>query len=188
MKAIRKIKSRYYFREALKYLLIAGGITITGSASRLALQFWIHVFKDKKPQKRKHIDMFRYLKGKKLLQLTQNGHDVHIALTREGKKEAGKYQIDDLRIERPKTWDKKWRLVIFDIPIKSNLVRNVFRAKIKEFGFYPIQKSTWLYPFQCKEEIVFLREFLGANQRQIQILEVTEVENENFYKSIFHLS
>ena len=100
---------------------------------------------------------------------------------------AGKYQIDDLQIPRPKKWDKKWRVIIFDIPASSNTIRNVFRRKLKEFGFYPLQKSIWVYPFECTEEIALLRDFLRADKKQIQVLEVSKMEDDRFLRKIFDL-
>jgi DNA-binding transcriptional regulator PaaX len=185
IRKITKIKIRYYSKESLKYLLEAGAIYIAASSPYFALTLWKNIFKVK-PQKRKAVNVFSYLKKRGLIEVKREGHDVRIALTEEGKKRAGKYQIDDLEIEKPKKWDKKWRLVIFDIPASSRLVRDVFRRKLKEFGFYPLQKSIWVIPYPCKEEVELLREFLGANKRQIQTLEVTKLEEERFLKKYFH--
>jgi len=45
-----------------------------------------------------------------------------------------------------KPWDKKWRLVVFDIPEKNRLARDALRKKLKELGFAPLQRSTWISP------------------------------------------
>jgi len=186
MRKITKIKIRYYSRESLKYLLKGGAIYIAASSPYFALTLWKNIFKVK-TQKRKAVNVFSYLKRRGLIEVKREGHDVRIALTKEGKKRAGKYQIDDLEIEKPKKWDKKWRLVIFDIPASSRLIRDVFRRKLKEFGFYPLQKSIWITPYPCREEVKLVREFLGANKRQIQILEATKLEEEHFLKKHFNL-
>lgn len=190
MRPVKKIKAKYYSREILKYLLVAGLVVISGSGPYFAARFWQNVFRNQKLSQRKHADVFRYLLKRGLIECQQEGHDVHVTLTKEGRKYAGKYQIDDLSVERPSTWDGKWRVAIFDIPSTSktsNLIRNVFRAKIKSFGFYLLQKSIWIFPFPCKEEINFLREFLGASKKQIQVLEVDHIEDETSFKKIFHL-
>jgi len=186
MRRITKIKAKYYSKEILKYLLLAGAIYIAASSPYFALNLVKNLSKIK-IQKKKILPAFYYLKRRGLIELKREGHDVKIALTREGKKQAGKYQIDDLEIERPKKWDKKYRLVIFDIPAASRMVRDIFRRKLKEFGFYPLQKSVWIYPYPCKEEIELLREFLGLNRRQIQVLEVTKLGSGRFLRQHFHL-
>ena len=50
-------------------------------------------------------------------------------------------------------WDKKWRIVIFDIPQELHKQRNYFRSKLKSMGFYMIQKSVFVIPYPCEEEL-----------------------------------
>ncbi len=187
MKPIHKIKTRYYAKEILKYLLVSGLIFIAASSPYFVFNLSRSVFKNRKIVRKKFTSSFWYLKKKGLLQLKRQGHDVCIFLTKDGKKKAGKYQIDDLYIERPKKWDRKWRIVVFDIPNSSHIIRNIFRRKLKEFGFYMLQRSVWIYPFKCREEINFLREFLGANKQQIQVLEANRLDNDDFLRKIFKI-
>ena len=187
MKKITKIKTRYYSKEILKYLFLSGLVYISASSPYFVLSLIKNIPKLKKLSKKKSTNVFNYLRRKGLIEIKKEGHDVKIALTKEGKKQAGKYQINDLEIEKPKKWDKKYRIIIFDIPNSSRLARDIFRRKLKEFGFYPLQQSVWIIPYSCKEEITMLREFLGLNKKQIQLLEVTKLENESFFKRIFNL-
>ena len=187
MRAIQKIKAKYYSKEILKYLLIAGVLSLSGGGGGFAWQLTKNLLRGKPIFRRKYFNAFYYLKKRGFVSLEQDGHDIRISLTKEGKKRAGKYQIEDLFLEKPKKWDGKWRLVIFDIPNVSAIIRNVFRRKLKEFGFCPLQKSVWIYPFGCQEEIAFLREFLGADKKQIQVLEVNKIEEEDFLKKFFKL-
>ena len=48
-----------------------------------------------------------------------------------------------------KSWDGKWRIVIFDIPENKRVIRNLFRRNLKKWGFKPLQKSVWV----CKKDI-----------------------------------
>ena len=188
MKSTTKIKIQYYSKELLKYLFIAGTIAIASVFSpQLPYQILCRILSHKKIGKKKSSDCFRYLLKRKLIALKRDGHDMSIILTPEGKRRAGKYQIEELQILRPKKWDGKWRIVIFDIPSHSNFVRDIFRKKLKEFGFYLMQKSTWVYPFECKKEISLLRNFLGASERQIRVLEVNRIEDDRFLRDAFHL-
>ena len=187
MKPVQKIKAKYYSKEILKYLLIAGALSLSGAGGGFAWRLTKNILRGKPIFKRKSFNAFYYLKKKGLISLERDGHDVKISLTKEGKKRAGKYQIDDLFLERPKKWDGKWRLVVFDIPNSSNIIRNTFRRKLKEFGFCLFQKSVWIYPFDCREEIAFLREFFGVDKRQIQVLEVAKIEDDSVLRKIFKL-
>lgn len=40
-------------------------------------------------------------------------------------------------------WDGKWRIVVFDIPEKQRLVRDILRSRLKLWGFKPWQQSVW---------------------------------------------
>jgi len=175
MRKIAKIKAKYYSKETLKYLLLAGMVYVAASSPYFVLQLMRNISKPRPYQKRKFLDAFSYLKKNGLIEVKKENHDIRISLTEEGRKRAGKYQIDDLEIEKPKKWDKKWRVVIFDIPAASRMIRDAFRRKLKEFGFYPLQKSIWVYPFPCKEEVSLLRDFFGLNKKQIQVLEVIKL-------------
>jgi CRISPR-associated endonuclease Cas2 len=186
MKSARKIKVEYYSKEVLQYLLAAGSVVVAANSPYFVLGIMrkktLYGVK-KKSQKEKN--SFAYLKRKSFIETRRIGHDIEIALTPEGKKRAGKYQIDDLMIPKPKKWDGKWRVVIFDISTESNFVRNVFRRKLKEFGFQPIQMSVWVYPFPCVHEIDLLRRFLGADKNQIKVMEVTKMEDDQYLRKRF---
>lgn len=71
--------------------------------------------------------------GKPYLQLTQKG------------KENIKKKFPLLTLNQNK-WDRKWRIVIFDIEEKNKAVRETFRRKLKELGFGQLQKSVWISP------------------------------------------
>ncbi len=188
MRPIHKIKVQYYSKEVLKYLFVAGIITIAASSPYFSMRVIKAVSRKNTAVKRqKAKNALAYLRRKRLVEIRKSGHDIEVRLTKEGRKHAGKYQIDDLSIPRPKKWDGKWRFVIFDIPKASDFVRDVFRRKLKEFGFCALQKSIWVYPFPCQEEISLLREFLGADKKQIQLLEVSKAESDTFLREAFHL-
>ncbi|MBU1032186.1 hypothetical protein KKE03_04695 [Patescibacteria group bacterium] len=54
-------------------------------------------------------------------------------------------------------WDGKWRLVIWDIPEKRRLARDLLRFKLKQLGFVQWQKSVWATKKNC---IKILRDFI----------------------------
>lgn len=132
-------------------------------------------------------DAFYYLKRKGMIIGEAHNHQLYIKLTPEGEKQAGKFQINKLEIRRPKKWDKKWRLVIFDIPENRRVKREAFRGKLKELGFYPLQKSVWVFPYPCEKEIKLLREFFNLDSKQLMVFEAEKLEEDRFLKEIFEL-
>ncbi|MBI2063656.1 MAG: CRISPR-associated endonuclease Cas2 [Candidatus Yanofskybacteria bacterium] len=79
-------------------------------------------------------------------------------LTEKGKGILVKFDIDAIKLRDfdPNKWDNTWRVLIFDIPELTRVVRNLFRDKIQELGFYTLQKSVYVTPVVCEKEIMEL--------------------------------
>ncbi len=115
----------------------------------------------------------------------ENGLQV-IKLTIKGKKKLLKYALSELSIKKPRAWDRKWRLVIYDISSGQRRLQTLIREALKNLGFYPMQESVYVYPFPCFKEIEFLRSYYGLGS-QIQYLLVEKIENDDEYKTYFDL-
>lgn len=123
----------------------------------------------------------------RLVEYTEsNDGAIKIILTEKGKKRAVVAKIDELIIPEQKYWDKKWRIVIFDIPEKLKHVRNTLRKKLKELGFIELQKSVFIYPYPCKDEIDFIIEVFDL-RNYVKLMTVTEITNESELKLKFDL-
>lgn len=175
-------------KEILKFLLLVGVISVAATSPYFLYNLAKFILKDKRfryfTEEEKIKDAFSYLKRRGLIRIEKDGHDIIVVPTEKGKRRVDKYKLDDLKIIEPKVWDKLWRVVIFDIPDTQKIKRNAFRKKLKELGFYSLQKSVWLHPFKCDKEINFLREFFGLNKKQIEILLVKNIENDIIVKKI----
>lgn len=97
--------------------------------------------------------------GKKYITLTNEKNGTTIRLTTSGKQLAGKAAIELLRPAVPVIWDKKWRIVLFDIPEKFKKSRDGFAGNLKRIGFTQIQKSAFAFPYPCFEELAVLTDF-----------------------------
>jgi hypothetical protein len=167
---------------ATKFLLAfaaLGGIAIVGAnvpgIVRLIGDFSRkHRFKTEYSQK-KIGNSFAYLRKKRLLEIVgEKSGRVRVKLTNKGKKRLTEYSLGRLEIKKPKKWDRKWRVLIFDIPSypkRYNGAREALRDKIKELGFCQIQKSVWVYPYECEDEMLFIAEMFQV-QQYIEILVV----------------
>lgn len=124
------------------------------------------------------------LEKQKLVELSEEAGKQVIKLTKDGELKILKYAIEELKTEKPKTWDRKWRLVIYDIPTKKKQLQNIVRGTLKRLGFLKIQESVYLIPFPCFDEIEFLREYYGLGDN-IKILIVTKLEREVSYRTYF---
>jgi len=142
---------------------------------------------DKKRKLKSFQRSFYYLKQQGLINVEYIGKQIHISLTKEGRKNAGKHSIDNLNIKKPERWDGLWRILIFDIQDKHKIKREALRGKLKEFGFYKLQKSVWVCPYAFQTEINILRDFFGIHHRDMRIITAKEIENDGEIKSFFEL-
>lgn len=55
--------------------------------------------------------------------------------------------------KKPRRWDGRWRVVMFDIPESQKEVRDALRRRMRELGFYRFQDSAWVFPFDCEDAI-----------------------------------
>ena len=162
-KSINMKTSRTRFGPvAKKLLLLLEAGTILSLTSRPDVMF--RVMKNtarewKKINQRSLHAAIRRLYSSKLVDWKENNNGAAIILlTPEGKKKALRYHIDTIKIKTPGRWDALWRVVIFDIPEEHKKGRDALARKLKELGFYPIQKSVFVHPFECKNEIDFITE------------------------------
>ena len=59
--------------------------------------------------------------------------------------------------ESDEKWDGIWRFVIWDVPEKRRVARDLLRYKLKQLGFLRFQKSVWACKKNCTKE---LRDFI----------------------------
>ena len=111
---------------------------------------------------------------------------VEIILSREGKKIALRYQLDKMTIPKPHPWDQKWRLVLFDIPEKKKRLRDTIRRSLKNLGLMEYQKSVFVHPYECRNEIDFVIELYQARSF-IRFIEATSLDNELHLRKHFKL-
>lgn len=178
-------------------LLLSGAIIITGSSPGLPRAVWkllkysLRKLKYKKLQKLKEEqwkNSFKYLKGNGLIEVRYVGKQIHISLTEEGKKIAKKCKIDELEIKKPKKWDNKWRILIFDINERERIKREALRGKIKELGLFKLQKSIWIHPYDFSFEVEELKKFFRFREGELMLITAEKVENEHFLRNRFKLA
>jgi len=169
-------------------VLFLGGAIAVASTSPYFITNLIKGFDSCKKYKNKKVyDTFYRLKKKGLITFDKSGSQIYFKLTEEGKKAAGWLQVDSLKIKKPKKWDGKWRIVIFDIAEMKRIYREAFRSKLKELGFLLFQKSAWIFPYDCKKEMAILREFFGLKDYEMKLITAQDIGDDSEYKKIFTL-
>jgi len=178
----------------LKGILLSGGIAIAATSpyfvSRIMpkiFRYTGHKIRNVKEVKSFHRS-FYYLRDRGMINIEHRGKQIYVSLTKEGRGKLGKYNIDNLKIKKPKEWDKKWRVLIFDIQDKHKIKREALRGKIKELGLYLLQKSVWVYPYEFQKEIEILRNFFQLNNDEIKIIVANKIEEDNKIKEFFKVN
>lgn len=147
---------------AKKILLLLEGGLVLSLTRRPDAYFRILKNISKEWKKINELNLRRTIKrlyGSKLIDYRENNDgSVSLILTDNGKKHTLRFNLDKISIKKPFRWDKLWRLVTFDIPEEKNQGRRALAAKLKELGFYPMQKSVFIHPYECKDEIDFITE------------------------------
>lgn len=83
-------------------------------------------------------------------------------------------------------WDKRWRVVIFDVPEKRRAVRNKLRTMMRELGFVRLQDSVWVYPYDCEDMIALLKAELRIGLSVLYMV-VEHIENQKHLEEQFGL-
>ncbi len=91
-----------------------------------------------------------------LLTISEQNGKTKLCLTHKGKQKVLEYQVDEMEIPKQVPWDSRYRFVMFDIPEKQKLARNIFREKLRALGFIRVQQSIWRHKYPCHDQIEFL--------------------------------
>ncbi len=138
-------------------------------------------------QKRNFSYVIHNLKKKKLVTFKNRNGEVVASLTRKGKNLAEEYVFAPQMPNRPKVWDRKWHIVIFDIPQKKHVSRNLLRHHLKRLGFIQVQASVWAYPFPCEEIVTLIKSHFELGN-EVLYLRVDSLENDNLLRKKFKLN
>jgi len=165
-KSVRENKKAKTALNATLGLIAFGGVLTCAVVAPNAFSVFTHMAKNRRKERYENYQQlwknFNKLKKRGELEFVheEDGYLVYRP-TKKGKEKIKKFIVDEMILEKPKKWDGKWRLIIFDIPEWNRKARAALREKLQEMGFYQCQKSVWIHPFPCMEEIEFLKSFFN---------------------------
>lgn len=135
-------------RALIATVAVAGGVTLAVLAPNLAGVLGKALNAQLKQTSKRSLSRlikFGYIRlenGK--LRLTPKGERFAV-LIGEGK----------LVPKKPKHWDNKWRMLIFDISNRQK--RDNVRRTLQALGLHRLQNSVWVYPYDCEDLITILK-------------------------------
>lgn len=174
-------------REKILLLLIGGvafGYSLTPQRQWRVLKTISREWnKLNKKELRQGID---YLYRLKFIEKETKNGVINIIPTKKGKLQLLNMRLENIKNKKEK-WDGKWRMVAFDIPEKNRRGRDVLRGKLKKIGFYELQKSILLTPYDCRKEIKELVDYFDLGKYvRFGVLEF--IDNEIYFKNVFKLT
>lgn len=131
--------------------------------------------------------LLRRLYQQKVVQVKEVGGQSIVTLTEKGRKKVLSYKMEEIMINKSPKWDGRWRLIIYDVRKEKRVISEIFRNFLKKMQFLKLQRSVYLTPYKCDEQIEFLRQYYGLGEEVLYIV-AQRVENEEVYKHYFGLS
>ena len=108
-------------------------------------------------------------------------------LTPKGERYLRKLEGTDFKISKPKRWDEKYRVVIFDIKEGKKTIREQLRVTLRAIGFIQLQKSVWVYPYDCEDLITLLKADFEIG-REVLYMVVDQIEGDEWVRKHFGLA
>ena len=107
-------------------------------------------------------------------------------LTKEGEKILRRWELADYKLKKPRKWDRKWRIIIYDISEKKGVVRRQVARLFHQAGFYRLQNSVWVYPYDCEDIVGLLKTDFGVGKEILYVI-ADEIENDRHLRGHFDL-
>lgn len=109
-----------------------------------------------------------------------------IEVTKKGEAKLRELERKNYTITRPRRWDNKWRVLIFDIGEHRKTTRDKVRNTLKALNFYRLQDSVWVYPYDCEDMITLLKADFKIGHDLLYMI-VDQIENDKYLKKYFRL-
>lgn len=181
-RAAQKRKRLGQVQKALLMTAVVSGLLLIGGAPRITIG-------------NRNCYRFKNQAKTALIRLAQKGYvtfvrekkGMYAQVTPLGKRLlAVEEQKMALELNKKKRWDKKWRVVIFDIPEYRRSARDQLRIVMRSAGFYRLQDSVWLYPYDCEDFMALLKADLKIGSEVLYMI-VDHIENDGKLKEHYSL-
>lgn len=184
----RGVKAGKFQREIFEFLHEGGLLTLafllSGGSSRGMFQA-LRAYRESEREARVLRSVLA-LKQRRLISFKEENGETVIRLTRDGKNLSLRYKLEKMQLPRGNRWDKKWRLILFDIPEHHGKGRRALSQKLKDVGALQLQRSVFVYPFECRNEVDFITEFFQVSP-YVRYVEAITIEGEDNLRKYFKI-
>ncbi len=122
------------------------------------------------------------LKNMGLIEKIEKNDEVFYTITTEGE-----YYFDNVLkvLKNKSTWDKKWRLVMFEIPETNRALRDKLRRNLCNLGLGILQAGVWISPQAIDQEVeaLDLKLNLGTQMKYFVVAATPDLNQQIINKS-----
>lgn len=186
---------RWELRKAILEVIILGFLAGGGSPMRptapILIDGIIKILREDrklKAEEKKVKRILESLEKKEIISLEKIGDEVFVRSIDKKNPQVIKYSIKALLDfkKKKKVWGGKWYIVFFDVPEAQRNKRNYMRNFLVKMGFYPYQKSVYLFPYECEEEINLIKKIVESG-KYMKYIVAEKIEDEKMAKMFFNL-
>ncbi len=123
---------------------------------------------------REAMRVVRYMKQKGYL---VGSYEHGLQLTEKAQKRLKRIELDDIIITARQHWDKRWRIILYDIPEQKRKARRVISCELRRIGCFQLQESAWISPFPCRQEVSTIAAHVEVSQ-YLSYFEAINLDNE----------
>lgn len=187
-KEAKKKRQRKYLRNVLLASLAVTGAVLVASIAPGVLASLRHLPAMKRAQLRYRAQTtLGRLAAQGLIEFEKRDGKKYARITPAGKRIlAFEEQKAMLTNKKKRRWDKRWRVIIFDIPEQRRKIRDRLRIIMRELGFAHLQDSVWVYPYDCEDLMMLLKADLKIGVAVLYMV-VEHIENDTHLREQFSL-
>lgn len=177
---MRRSEATSVIMESLLKLAVAGTtltLALLAPNAMIALEKPLKKYLDKLDDRGKQREVRRVLSYMKSQGLVKATYDHGLQITERGREKLGQLTFDNLQITPPQQWDHKWRIVFYDIPEERKSGRDALTRKLRDIGFFQLQRSVFIHPFPCRQVIEHVTAACNVD-RYVTYIETSFIDNE----------
>ncbi|MCI0597502.1 CRISPR-associated endonuclease Cas2 [Candidatus Parcubacteria bacterium] len=180
-KKSRERANKENLQKALLMSIGAVGVISVALIAPNVLKLLPRTFVNPRPRIRRSL---AGLKHAGLVAFEKTARGTYLRITSAGRLALARLCANTANTKR--RWDRKWRVVMYDVREPKKRLRARVREFLRAYGFMRLQDSVWVYPYDC-EDVVTLMKANFRMGREVLYMIVDSIENDGWIRLHFKL-
>lgn len=125
-----------------------------------------------------------YMDSRDYIARTGKNAEATLEICPKGIEKLDQLSFTELLLRNDEKWDGMWRILTYDIPEEERSARDAVRRLVKELGMKQLQKSVWITPLPCAEEVKAIKDAYGVH-KHISFIETYNFDRADEFKRYF---